>query len=188
VTAGNLELIVAVLNAGAADCDAGGENAGFSLLDHGLQCAAHLRAARPADLGLQIAGLVHDIGHTLSGNDDELHGRVAARFVAPVLGARVAALIALHVPAKRYLVTVDPRYSAGLSPASRRSLLAQGSTMNANEAAEFQATPHAMDAVALRRADDAAKVAGAVVPDLSHWIPLIEDFAGGVNQGNADPL
>ena len=35
----------------------------IDLLQHGLQCAAVLRASHPDDLGLQLAGLVHDIGH-----------------------------------------------------------------------------------------------------------------------------
>jgi len=37
------------------------------LLAHGPQCADLLCAWAPADLGLQLAGLVHDIGHALRG-------------------------------------------------------------------------------------------------------------------------
>ena len=39
---------------------------GLSELDHGLQCAYELSCTRPDDEELQIAGLVHDIGHRLA--------------------------------------------------------------------------------------------------------------------------
>jgi predicted HD phosphohydrolase len=61
------------------------------------------------------------------------------------------------VPAKRYLVAVDPAYHAGLSEASVRSLRVQGGPMTPEEAAEFEAHEWAEDAIALRRWDDAAK-------------------------------
>jgi predicted HD phosphohydrolase len=165
--------LVAVLELGATDLDAGGENGGFSLLDHGLQCAMLLRAARRDDLELQVAGLVHDIGQTLTGNDDASHGVAAARFVEPLLGPRVAGLVELHVPAKRYLVSVDPSYARVLSAASQLSLMHQGATMTATEVEDFQQNPWHADAVRLRRADDAAKVAGAQVPALRDWLPAV---------------
>src|SRR5215468_5437286 len=85
------------------------------LLAHGLQCADVLRRQRPGDIGLQLAGLVHDIGHGVPG-----HARVGAEFVRPLLGDRVATLVALHVEAKRYLATTERAYD--LSEASRTSL------------------------------------------------------------------
>src|SRR5215468_8515912 len=95
------------------------------LLAHGLQCAAVLREQRPDDLGLQLAGLVHDIGHALPGGPD--HARIGADYVRPLLGPRVASLIALHVEAKRFLATIEGHYR--LSEASQASLLRQGGTM-----------------------------------------------------------
>src|SRR5689334_10230202 len=77
---------------------------------HGLQTAAVLRASDPDDLELQVAGLVHDLGHILPPRDAALHGVVAGDYVRGVLGDRVATLVHLHVPAKRYLVTVEPGY------------------------------------------------------------------------------
>lgn len=165
--------LLSVLAAGADDLDAGGERAGFSLLDHGLQCAALLARRRPDDAELQVAGLVHDIGQTLTANGDALHAEAGAQFVEGLLGERVAALVRLHVPAKRYLVAADPQYAAGLSPASRRSLVAQGGAMSPSEVGVWEGTPHAMDALELRRCDDDAKVPGAVVPALDHWLPKL---------------
>ncbi|WP_018907784.1 HD domain-containing protein [Salinispora arenicola] len=146
------------------------------LLAHGLQCAAVLRDERPDDLGLQLAGLVHDIGHAVG--DDPDHARVGADVVRPVLGARVADLVALHVPAKRYLASTEPDYE--LSEASRLSLARQGSAMTGEEQERFLAHPAAADAVTLRRADEAAKIVGRQVPGLDVWAPRLRTYASGV--------
>jgi|SRR5581483_5615908 len=142
------------------------EGAGFTELEHGLQCAAILEAEHPDDVELQVAGLVHDIGHQFG--DDASHGDVGAAAVRELLGDRVAALIAEHIPAKRYLVATDPAYRDLLSPASVLSLATQG---GANE------TRPSGDALTLRRADDRSKEPGRVVPDLDHWLPMIRKVA-----------
>lgn len=175
--AADLDEIVDLLNVGADDLDAGGENAGFSLLDHGLQCARLARARHPEDLELQVAALVHDIGQTLTDNDEATHGMVGARFVEPVLGSRVAALVELHVPAKRYLVATDAAYARRLSPASVASLGLQGGQMTLAEIEEFERRPWAQDATALRRYDDSAKIAGEVVDPLEAWLPALATVA-----------
>jgi predicted HD phosphohydrolase len=175
-----LDDIVHVLASGAQDFDAGGERAGFSLLDHGLQCAHLLRCRRPDDVELQVAGLVHDIGQTLTGNDETAHGEAGARFVRPVLGSRVAALVRLHVPAKRYLVATRPGYLARMSRASIESLQAQGGPMDAAEAAGFAARPYALDAAELRRCDDNAKNPSANVDPLEDWLPVLSAVAARV--------
>ena len=145
----------------------------FTDLDHGLQCAAELMAVRPDDEELALAGLVHDVGHRL-GSDEE-HGRLGAELVRPVLGDRVADLVEAHVPAKRFLVTTDPAYGAGLSADSTRTLILQGGGMTSEEAQRFRRLPNFRDAVALRRADEAAKVPGREVPGLEHWMGALRD-------------
>ena len=52
------------------------ETPGLSELDHGLQCAFALATRHPFDRELQLAGLVHDIGHRFG--PDETHGAVGA--------------------------------------------------------------------------------------------------------------
>lgn len=151
------------------------EDGGYSELDHGLQCAAELRRRAPEDLGLQLAGLVHDIGHRYA--DDAGHGRAGARMVAPLLGPRVGRLVEAHVPAKRYLVATDPAYVTGLSRVSTETLVAQGGAMTRAEIEAFRSAPGWADAVTLRRADDAAKRPGRRVPDLGHWLPLLRAMA-----------
>jgi len=148
---------------------------GLSELDHGLQCAFVLARIRPHDLQLQVSGLVHDIGHRFG--SDQQHGEIGAELVRPVLGDRVAGLVEAHVPAKRYLVTNDRTYRSELSDESIRTLAHQGGVLEAGEILTFLCSPHAADALQLRRADDAAKVPGRAVPSLVHWIGILQDAA-----------
>jgi predicted HD phosphohydrolase len=150
------------------------ESDAMSALDHGLQCAFELSRARPDDVGLQLAGLVHDVGHALGPPDD--HGRLGAVCVRDALGDRVAALVEAHVPAKRYLVTTDDAYRARLSSTSVHTLELQGGSLSPDDIAAFASSPHAADAVVLRRADDDAKVPGRSVPSLDTWLPALLGF------------
>jgi predicted HD phosphohydrolase len=147
--------------------------------EHGLQCAALLKQHFPDDAELQLAGLFHDIGHTLA--DECAHGTVGASLVRPVFGDRVADLIELHVPAKRFLVTRFPGYEELLSPESVVTLRAQGSAMSDAEMEDFERHPLAIEAMYLRLADDRAKVPGLTVDPISAWLPVIakvrSDFA-----------
>jgi len=161
-----LDELLAVLRSMASVPSEGG---GYSELDHGLQCGAELARLVPDDLELQVAGLVHDVGHAFA--DDAAHGRAGAAAVRPLLGDRVAGLVEGHVPAKRYLVAVDPAYS--LSAGSTITLADQGGPLSADELAAFTARADWEDAVRLRRADDAAKVPGLIVPELETWVEVL---------------
>jgi predicted HD phosphohydrolase len=146
-------------------------------LDHGLQTAALLRHSDADDLELQIAGLVHDVAHPWDGPGQPRHGTMGADAVRGLLGDRVASLVAGHVPAKRYLVATLPEYFALLSPDSVMTLEQQGGPMDDTEVAEFEADPEHIGMVALRAADEGAKVPGAVVPGLEFWVPLIRSLS-----------
>jgi predicted HD phosphohydrolase len=142
--------------------------------EHGLQCASLLRKHFPDDVELQLAGLFHDIGHTFA--DESAHGVEGALLVRPVLGDRVADLIELHVPAKRFLVTRFPGYEELLSPDSVTTLVLQGSNMSESEMDNFENHPFALEAMYLRLADDRAKVPGLFVGSISDWVPVIEEL------------
>ncbi len=144
------------------------------ILAHSLQCAARLSEVAPDDDELIVAGLVHDIGHRLQPAHPVEHGVVAADAVRDLLGDRVAALVELHVPAKRYLVTVDDGYRASLSAGSTASLARQGGALDDAERAAVERRPELEDALTLRRADEAAKRPDALVPGLDHWRPMME--------------
>jgi predicted HD phosphohydrolase len=139
----------------------------LSELDHGLQCAAELKAMAPDDIELQIAGLVHDISHGQCHIRD--HGDIGGAAVRHVLGERVAALVQRHVAAKRYLISLDQSYLARLSPTSIKTFELQGGLMTTAEIETFAADPHRDDAIRVREADDAAKVPGRDVPGLDSW-------------------
>ena len=150
------------------------------LLEHSLQCAANLCALHPDDLELQVAGLLHDVGHQLVPGQPEFHDVNGARYLRPLFGDRVADLVELHVAAKRYLVAVDPEYRALLSTESVATLAAQGGAFDDDAVIEaFRRHPQADSAVALRRADEAAKVWGRQVPGLDRWVPVLESVAKG---------
>ncbi|MGN6722546.1 MAG: HD domain-containing protein [Marmoricola sp.] len=147
------------------------------ILDHGLQVAALLADSYPDDLELQVAGLVHDIGHYLVPADEAGHADHAADAVMALLGSRVAGLVRAHIPAKRYLAATDP--SLELSPESLRTLGCQGGPMTPAEVAAFEADPDFAAAVALRRADDAGKVIGLQVAPLESWQSAVVSVAAG---------
>ncbi len=170
----SVDALFDALRASAAADDEGG----LSILEHSLQCAARLAASHPDDVALQVAGLVHDLGWLDPGDGwalrgDAAHDRDGAALVEPLLGPRVGALVGGHVAAKRYLLATDPSYRARLSARSEVTLGFQGGVFTPDECAAFDARADRDDLVALRRADDAAKVRGATVEPLEHWRDLV---------------
>ena len=105
---------------------------------------------------------------TSSGINDG-HENRGSDALAEAFGTVVAAPVALHVQAKRWLATEYPKYRSNLSPDSVRSLELQGGPMEPWEAAAFVLRPHVRDAVRLRLWDDRAK--------LSHLHPMSQQVA-----------
>ena len=153
----------------------------MSQTEHALQ-AAELAASEGAPDYLIVAALLHDVGHLLDGQDEDLatrgldgrHEELGAAWLTTYFGLEVTEPIRLHVTAKRYLCAVDPGYLAGLSPASRLSLSLQGGPMNPEECVEFESNPYHQDAVRLRRWDDTAKTHGLIVPGLEDYRERLE--------------
>jgi predicted HD phosphohydrolase len=180
--------IVAVLASGDARPLSPGQ--AVTQLGHALQTAAILRRDQPDDLELAAAGLVHDIGQLLPAGTDETHAADGAAAVRVALGERVAGIVALHVEAKRYLVTTDGNYKERLGSDSVVSLGRQGGALEPAEAAAFLARPWASDAVTLRRADDSGKVVrGLGVHALDQWVCLLQQVSeksGGAHRPQRD--
>jgi [1-hydroxy-2-(trimethylamino)ethyl]phosphonate dioxygenase len=147
-----------------------------SQAEHALQ-AAELAEQEDSPDSLVVAALLHDVGHLLDGQDEDLavrgvdghHEEAGSAWLTPHFGPEVIEPIRLHVAAKRYLCAVDPAYLDGLSPASQLSLSVQGGPMDAEECARFEANPYYREAIRLRYWDDTAKVPGLEVPGLGHY-------------------
>jgi len=156
-------------------------------LQHALQCAA-LARADGAKSDLVVAALLHDVARSPQVADDPSdgahanHGEQGARWLKPLLGARVAWLAAAHVDAKRYLVATEPGYTAGLSEVSRRTLRAQGGAMTDAEQGAFAAHPWADDAVRLRRWDDLGKDPDADVAPIAAYAGEVRAVAAATGR------
>jgi gamma-butyrobetaine dioxygenase len=177
---------IAELFASAGAADYLGEP--VTVAAHLLQAGAMAEAAG-APPSLVAAALLHDVGH-LRGADvladgievsglelmtgiDNDHGERGAQWLAQWFPESVTEPVRLHVAAKRYLCTAEPSYFALLSKASVYTLSVQGGPMTEAEAAEFERSPHAADAIAVRRWDDQAKDPSADVPDVGWYHPLL---------------
>jgi predicted HD phosphohydrolase len=170
-----------------------------SQLEHGLQ-AAHFAAKRhPDNSEFIIAGLLHDIGHTIAKNPPSDypflsradvtdpskwmgkygavgHERIGARYLEFLGFSRdITQLVGGHVDVKRYRTAVDPAYHNTLSAASQITLRYQGGPMNADEVANFERDPLKQYKIELREVDEEAKVKGLSVPPLDTFVvPIIQ--------------
>ena len=141
-----------------------------------MRLAGALAEAAGARAALVAAALLHDVGH-LRNEPEARHGEAGAGWLSQWFGKEVTEPVRLHVAAKRYLCAVDPGYLGLLSAESVRTLSLQGGPMTAAEAAAFEALPHALDAVAVRRWDDQAKDPAAAPPAFAHFAPLLAALA-----------
>ena len=167
--------------------ESGGGEAYFgepvTVLEHSLQAAWFVQQGG-RESTLVAAALLHDLGHLLhsEGEDaatrglDTQHEELAVAALGDHLPASVLDPIRMHVAAKRYLCFAEPDYLAALSPASVESLALQGGPMTADESEAFLAQPHAREALALRHADDAAKIRGLEVPPLESYRQIVDSL------------
>jgi phosphonate degradation associated HDIG domain protein len=150
-------------------------------LAHALQTAAHARQNGASDLEVGAA-LLHDVGHFLVREHREQgdfltrdlqHEIVGAAWLSQYFSPELAQLVRLHVPAKRWLCTMDEDYWNGLSDASKRSLEVQGGRMRPDEVAAFEAQAGWQAAVALRQYDDLGKQRDFEVPGLDSYREML---------------
>ena len=146
-------------------------------LDHALQCANQARLSG-GDGVRATSALLHDIGHFLVDEHNEEvdfltedlgHEEVGAEYLEPFFIDAVTEPVGLHVPAKRYICTVDRDYYQTLSRASQRSFELQGGFMSDDEKAAFERNAHWETAVQLRKWDDLAKAKGLKTPGLESY-------------------
>ena len=151
-------------------------------LEHALQCANQARLSGADDVRVTGA-LLHDVGHFLVDEHNEevdfltedlCHEEVGAEYLKPFFIDAVTEAVGLHVPAKRYICTVERDYYDTLSRASKRSFELQGGFMSEEEKAAFEANPHWEIAVQLRKWDDLAKVKGRETPGLESYREAVQ--------------
>ena len=142
-----------------------------------MRQAGALAEAAGAPAPLVAAALLHDVGH-LRSETDARHGTGGARWLSQWFGPAVTEPVRLHVAAKRYLCAAESGYSGLLSPESVRTLALQGGPMTPEQAAAFEALPHARDAVAVRRWDDEAKDPAVTSPEFAHFAVLLTSLTG----------
>ena len=119
-----------------------------SQTEHALQAAA-LAERHRAPATLVVAALLHDIGHLLDGQDEDLavngidgqHEAAGHAWLSKYFGPDVTEPIRLHVAAKRYLCGKNEAYLQGLSPASQLSLELQGGPMTPLKRAGLRPIP-----------------------------------------------
>lgn len=164
------------------DSQYGGE--AVTQLEHALQ-AATLAEQEEAAPELIVAALLHDVGHLLHdlpddapdvGVDDR-HENSAGNYLRNLFPETVTEPIRLHVAAKRYLCSTDPKYVATLSQPSLISLKLQGGTMTGEEVSGFTNNPYSDAAIRLRRWDDAAKVPNFPTPPIGHFAEVLHKVA-----------
>ncbi len=155
-----------------------------SMTEHALQ-AAHFARKAGAPPWLELAALLHDVGHLVVEVPDDIadwtvdarHEDTGAAWLEPRFGGQVAQAVRLHVAAKRYLCATDARYFARLSPASVHTLGLQGGPMSMQEVRGFEALPQYREAVQVRWWDDMGKQAGLAMAPLAHYRRMIDSLS-----------
>ncbi|MBK7937337.1 MAG: HD domain-containing protein [Lewinellaceae bacterium] len=135
--------------------------------EHAVQSAELALKERPGDPEFILAAFLHDFGHICADQDEAVsmegygavrHEQVGAEALRQLgFSEKIAALVAGHVQAKRYLVATDTAYYARLSEASKYTLEQQGGLMSPAERGEFERDPLFPLHVQLRRIDERAK-------------------------------
>ena len=146
-----------------------------TITEHMIQ-SAMLAEKNKSSTSLVCASLLHDYGHFILDNPDELinqkkdgkHEEIAYQYLKKYFKENVTEPIKNHVKAKRFL-SRDQKYYKILSPASIASLHLQGGVMNDNEAKEFQKEKFFEDSIKLRKFDEVAKKKDMEIKDINEY-------------------
>ena len=149
------------------------------MTEHMIQ-SAMLAEKHRCSSSLVCASLLHDYGHFILDNPDQLvnkkedgkHEEVAYLYLKKYFNKNVVEPIKIHVNAKRYLARNQKYYNI-LSQASKASLHLQGGVMNDKEAVDFEKEKFFDDAIKLRKFDEAAKKIGVKMKDINNYKNLL---------------
>ena len=138
-----------------------GENVTMS--QHMIQ-AAMLAEKAKCKKELVCSCLLHDYGHFIIENPDELvglnldgeHESIGYEYLKSFFKEEIVEPIKYHVLAKRYLAR-DKKYYNKLSEASKISLNLQGGVLNKEECYKFEQKKYFKSSILVRKFDEAAK-------------------------------
>tara|TARA_B100000575_G_scaffold188355_1_gene151748 strand:+ start:807 stop:1343 length:537 start_codon:yes stop_codon:yes gene_type:complete len=138
-----------------------GENVTMS--QHMIQ-AAMLAEKAKCKKELVCSCLLHDYGHFIIENPDELvglnldgeHESIGYEYLKSFFKEEIVEPIKYHVLAKRYLAR-DKKYYDKLSEASKISLNLQGGVLNDEECSKFEQKRYFKSSILVRKFDEAAK-------------------------------
>ena len=134
-----------------------------TISEHMIQSAMIAKKAKSSN-GLVCACLLHDYGHFILEDPDELvrkkingkHEDIGYEYLKKFFNKSVVEPIKYHVLAKRYLAR-EKKYFNSLSEASKISLKLQGGALNKKESKEFEKKDFFKQTIKLRKFDEVAK-------------------------------
>ena len=134
-----------------------------TMSEHMIQTAMLAEIAK-CDDNLICSSLLHDYGHFILENPDELveldmdgqHENIGYEYLKTFFKKEIVEPIKYHVLAKRYLAK-DKKYFDLLSEASKTSLKLQGGILNQEESIKFESQEFFKPSILLRKFDEAAK-------------------------------
>ena len=150
-----------------------------TMTEHMIQTAM-LAEKNNSSSNLVCSGLLHDYGHFILENPDDLvknekdgkHEKLGYEFLKIYFVKDVVEPIKYHVKAKKYLAR-DKKYFNVLSEASKTSLKFQGGIMNDNEAKEFESNKFFKSSIKLRKFDEEAKKKGLKIKSIHEYKNLL---------------
>ena len=155
-----------------------GEN--VTIAEHMIQSAMMAEKSK-SNNNLVCACLLHDYGHFILDNPDELvrkkqdgkHEEIGYEYLKKFFKNEIVEPIKHHVIAKRYLAR-DKKYFDRLSEASIVSLELQGGILDTKEAKLFENQEFFKEAIMLRKFDEAAKKVGVKIKDIIQYKDLLK--------------
>ena len=150
-----------------------------TITEHMIQTAM-LAEKNNSSSSLMCASLLHDYGHFILDDPDELvnhkkdgrHEEIGYQFLKKYFVSDVVEPIKNHVKAKRYLAR-NQKYYQILSEASKTSLSLQGGVMDNLEAKEFEKEHFFDNSIKLREFDEGAKKNGLKIKSIDEYKDLL---------------
>jgi predicted HD phosphohydrolase len=152
---------------------------GLTMSEHMIQTAM-LAEKNKCSNDLICSSLLHDYGHFVIEDPNQLvndhidgnHETIGANYLKSFFSNEIIEPILLHVDAKKYLAR-NKKYFNSLSEASKISLNLQDGVMNDIEAKKFEQNKNYINAIKLRRFDEAAKKKSLKIKKIEDYKKLL---------------